>query len=49
LAAVAGVESVVVRLQPGEADIEGLPAASALLAAVQDEGYTAEVVQATAR
>ncbi len=43
LAAVEGVDSVVeVNLERGEAVVEGIPDISTLLAAVEEEGYSAE-------
>lgn len=45
LAAVPGVDRVVsVDLERGEATIEGSPAVQALVAAVEEEGYRAEVL-----
>ena len=43
---VPGVETIVeVSLDRGEANVEGSAAAAALIAAVEEEGYRAEVVQ----
>lgn len=45
LTSVAGVDSVVeVSLERGEAVIEGTPKLSLLLAAIQEEGYSAEPI-----
>ena len=41
---VLGVEGVEVSLERGEAIVEGRPDPAALLAAVESEGYSAEVV-----
>jgi len=43
LEAVAGVESVDVRLQPGEARISGNADLEQLISAVKDAGYSAEM------
>ena len=46
LAGVAGVEAVVeVSLERGEAIVDGEPEISALLAAIAEEGYSAEPAQ----
>lgn len=46
LAGVAGVEAVVeVSLERGEAIVDGEPEISALLAAIAEEGYSAELAQ----
>lgn len=45
LAAVPGVQHVEVSLERGEAVIEGEAEVSALIAAIVDEGYTAEPTQ----
>lgn len=43
---VPGVETVVeVSLERGEANVEGSAEAAALIAAVEEEGYSAEVIQ----
>ena len=45
LARVAGVDAVVdVSLERGEATVEGEPQIAALIAAVEEEGYSAELV-----
>jgi copper chaperone len=48
LEAVAGVEAVRVDLAKGVAEVEGNVDASALVAAVEDEGYQASVAGSTA-
>ncbi|HHH13762.1 MAG TPA: heavy metal-binding protein [Thiolapillus brandeum] len=45
LEAVAGVESAEVTLEPGGAVVKGSADADALVAAVKEAGYEAEVVQ----
>jgi len=46
LQAVAGAEKVVVSLDAGRARVDGNAAATALLRAVEDKGYKAQVVDA---
>lgn len=45
LESIPGVDKVDVTLHPGEATIEGSADKSALIGAVQKEGYQAEVIQ----
>lgn len=44
LSAVDGVQSVKVSLEEGKAEVEGGADTQALIAAVQEEGYSAQVV-----
>jgi copper chaperone len=45
LAVVAGVERVEVNLERGEAVVKGIPEVAALLAAIEEEGYSARLAE----